>query len=101
MQKTQHSFAKNVKECRTLHSECIVLLRSLKAQNILLRSFCEFLATYETQKNDAFFCKERKRTQRTQRSFAKERKRTQSLRSFEKKACPLPNPRSFFQYIYI
>ena len=37
-------------------SECIVLLRSFKARNILLCSFFEFLATYETQKNDAFFC---------------------------------------------
>ena len=33
-----------------------VLLSSFKACNVLLRSFFEFLATYETQKNDAFFC---------------------------------------------
>ena len=39
-----------------LRCERIVLLRSFKARNILLRSFFEFLATYETQKNDAFFC---------------------------------------------
>ena len=39
-----------------LRSERIVLLRSFKARNVLLRSFFEFLATYETQKNDAFFC---------------------------------------------
>ena len=36
-------------------SECIVLLRSFKERNVLLHSFFEFLATYETQKNDAFF----------------------------------------------
>ena len=35
--------------------ERIVLLRSFKERNVLLRSFFEFLATYETQKNDAFF----------------------------------------------
>ena len=39
-----------------LRSERIVLLRSFKAHNILLRSFFKFLATYETQNNDAFFC---------------------------------------------
>ena len=39
-----------------LRSELIVLLRSFKTRNILLRFFFEFLATYETQKNDAFFC---------------------------------------------
>ena len=32
---------------------------------VLFRSFLEFLATYETQKNITFFSKERKRTQRT------------------------------------
>ena len=32
------------------------LLHSFKAHNVLLHSFFEFLATYETQKNDAFFC---------------------------------------------
>ena len=37
-------------------SERIILLRSFKARNIILHSFFEFLATYETQKNDAFFC---------------------------------------------
>ena len=31
-----------------LHSERIVLLRSFKARNVLLLSFFEFLATYET-----------------------------------------------------
>ena len=45
-----------VGHCVLLHSECIVLLRSFKERNILLHSFFEFLATYETQKNDAFFC---------------------------------------------
>ena len=39
-----------------LRSERIVLLHSFKASNVLLRSFFKFLATYETQKNDAFFC---------------------------------------------
>ena len=37
-------------------SERIVLMLSFKECNVLLRSFFEFLATYETQKNDAFFC---------------------------------------------
>ena len=36
-------------------SERIILLRSFKECNILLRYFFEFLATYETQKNDEFF----------------------------------------------
>ena len=45
-----------VGHCVLLHSERIILLRSFKARNILLHSFFEFLATYETQKNDAFFC---------------------------------------------
>ena len=45
-----------VGHCVLLRSERIVLLRSLKARNILLRSFFEFLATSETQKNDALFC---------------------------------------------
>ena len=39
-----------------LRSERIVILRSFKARNVLLRFFLEFLETYETQKNDAFFC---------------------------------------------
>ena len=39
-----------------LGSERIALLRSFKACNILLRPFFKFLATYETQKNVAFFC---------------------------------------------
>ena len=39
-----------------LRSEHIILLRSFKARNILLHSFFDFLATYETQKNNAFFC---------------------------------------------
>ena len=37
-------------------SERIVLLRSFKERNVLLHSFLEFLATYETQKNNVFFC---------------------------------------------
>ena len=39
----------------TVRSEHIVLLRSFKARNVLLHSFFEFLATYETQKNYGFF----------------------------------------------
>ena len=39
-----------------LRSERIVLLHSFKERNVLLRSFFEFLTTYNTQKNDAFFC---------------------------------------------
>ena len=54
-----------------LHSERIVPLHSFKAHNVLLRSFFEFLATYETQKN----VKERKERnillQRMQPSFGK------------------------------
>ena len=42
--------------CSFLLSERIVLLLSFKARNVVLRSFLEFLANYETQKNDAFFC---------------------------------------------
>ena len=45
--------------------------RSFKEDNILFRSFSEFLAPYETQKDDPFFSKERKRAQWTQRSFLK------------------------------
>ena len=92
----------SVGHCIILRSERIVLLRSFKECNVLFRSFFEFLAPYETQKNDAFFCvlflrtlkniknamffcKERKRMQRTQRSYAKERR---MLRSFEKSPCP-------------
>ena len=37
-------------------SERIVLLGSFKERNVLLRSFFKFLATYETLKNNAFFC---------------------------------------------
>ena len=44
-----------VGHCVFLCSERIVLLHSFKERNILLSSFFEFLAAYETQKNDAFF----------------------------------------------
>ena len=44
-----------VGHCVLLRSERIALLRSFKEHNFLLRSFFEFLATYETQKNDGFF----------------------------------------------
>ena len=52
-------------------SECIVLLRSFKACNVLMRSFFDLLASYETQKNDAFFSVLFLRTQRTPHSFVK------------------------------
>ena len=39
-----------------LRSERIILLPYFKACNVLLHSFFESLTTYETQKNDAFFC---------------------------------------------
>ena len=39
-----------------LRSERIVLFRSFKERNVLLHPFFECLATYDTQKNDAFFC---------------------------------------------
>ena len=38
-----------------LRSERTMLLRSFLDCNVLFHSFFEFLATYETQKNDAFF----------------------------------------------
>ena len=103
--------------CRVGHrvlfrSERSVLFRSFKERNILFCSFFEFLASYETQKNDmffsilflrteknpkntTFFCKERKRMQRKQRSFAKN---ARTFRSFAKERRTV---RSFFQYIYI
>ena len=37
-------------------SERKVLLHSFKERNVLLCFYFEFLATYETQKNDALFC---------------------------------------------
>ena len=45
-----------------LRSECNVLLRSFKECIVLLRSFFKFFASYETQKNIAFFCILLKRT---------------------------------------
>ena len=53
------------------HSFPFRTFHSYKERNVLFRSFFEFLATYETQKNVLFFSKEQKRTQRTQCSFAK------------------------------
>ena len=92
-------------------SERIVLLCSFIESNVLFRSFFEFLATYETQKNAAFFsvlflrteknaksatffCKERKRTQRTFCSFAKNVKERKNVSFFAKEGRTL---RSFFQ----
>ena len=40
-----------------------------KEHSVLFRSFLEFLATYETQKNVTFFYKERKKMQKTFCSF--------------------------------
>ena len=61
------------------HSERSVLSRSFKERNVLFRSFFEFLATYETQKNDAFFSILFLRTEKNAKNatfFCKERKRT-------------------------
>ena len=54
-----------------LHSFPFGTLRSKQELSVLFRSFLEFLATDETQKNVPFFSKERKRLQRMQSSFAK------------------------------
>ena len=57
---TVHSFAQNrsnysrVGHRVLLHSEHIFLLRSFEERNVLLCSFFEFLATYETQKMHSF-----------------------------------------------
>ena len=111
-----------------LRSERMVLALSFKERNILLRSFLKFLATYETQKNNAFFCvlflstlknaknaknatffgKERKRTQRTQHSLAKnviERKEHNVLMQKNAEHCVLlkrthAKPSFFFFNIY-
>ena len=51
-----------------------VLLHSFKERNVLLHSFFEFLATYETPKDRCVLLRsflESKRMQRTQLSFAK------------------------------
>ena len=66
-------------------SKRIVLLHSFKEHNILLRSFLEFLATYKTQKNNAFFSVLFIRTLKNARmflSFAKEHKRKQKVAFF-------------------
>ena len=91
-----------------------------KECSVLFRSFLEFLATYETQKNVTFFSvlfssfwrlMRPKRTQRTLRSFAKNRKerkdhsvllqRTEknarTFSSFAKERENVP----FFFYLYI
>ena len=92
--------------CRVLlHSERIVLLRSFKERNVILHSFFEFLATYETPKeqcvllrsflknakNATFICKERThknaKNAKNATFICKERKRTQANAcSFEKNA---------------
>ena len=63
-----------------LRSERSVLLRSKREHYVLFRSFFEFLATYETQKNVTFFSVLFKRTEKNAKNvtfFLKERKRTQ------------------------
>ena len=57
--------------------------------------------TQKNAKKAIFFCKESKRTQITQHSFAKERKRTQNVAFFWKERMPIPNPHSFFHYIFV
>ena len=76
-------------------SVCYVIFRSKKERSVLIHSFLEFLATYETQKNILFFSKELKRTQRTQRSFAKNRKENVSF------FCKRMQERSVLFSIYI
>ena len=100
-----------------LRSEHKVLLRSCCFQ-VLLRSFFEFLATYETQKNNAFFCilflrtyknaenatffcKERKRMPRTLRSFAKNIKERENFLFFCKRVQKNAEQCVFFLLQYI
>ena len=80
-------------------SERSVLFRSFKECNVLLHSFFEVLAPYETQKNNAFisvlflrteknatfFCKERKRTKRMFHSSAKNVKECENVSFFCKR----------------
>ena len=71
----------------------------LKECSILFRSFFEFLATYETQKNVTFFFStERKRLQRTQHSLTKNVKERENVSLFCKRMQNIP---FYFQYIYI
>ena len=99
-----------------MHSERIVLLRSFKERNVILHSFFEFLATYETPKeqcvllrsflknakNATFICKERirmqrmQRTQRTQRSFAKNAKERKRMHVLLKRMQKNIRERAFF-----
>ena len=63
-------------------SERYVLFRSFKERNILFRSFFEFLATYETQNNDAFFSVLFLRTEKNAKNttfFCKERKERENV----------------------
>ena len=74
-----------VGHCVLSHSERPGLSRSFKERSVLSRSFFEFLATYETQKNVKnvpFFCKERERTQRSSRSFIKNGKERENVPFF-------------------
>ena len=101
--------------CVLFHSERSILSRSFKERNVLFRSFYEILATYETQKNDAFFsvlflrkeknatffCKEWKRTQRTFRSFAKNVKERKNVLFFCKRTQNVAFLFSIYIYRYI
>ena len=51
--------------------------KQFEIKSQFLRSFFEFLTTYETQKNDAFFSVLFLRTEKNAMFFCKERKRTQ------------------------
>ena len=105
--------------CRVGHrilsrSERSGLSRSFKERSILSRSFFEFLATYETQKNGMFFpilfkrtgknvknvpffCKERERMQRSSRSFIKNGTERENVSFF----CKRTRERSLLFSIYI
>ena len=67
-----------VGHCVLLHSERIIILRYFKERNVL---FFELFATYETQKNVAFFSRMRVLLQRTRALF----KRTQKDATFYSK----------------
>ena len=89
---------KKIVQCHRVlsRSERPGLSHSFKERSILSRSFFEFLATYETQKNETFFpvlfkrtgknvkdvpffCKERERMPRSSRSFIKDGKERENV----------------------
>ena len=85
-------------------SERSVLFCSFKEHNILFRSFFEFLATYETLKNDAFFsilflrAEKNPKNAKNATFFCKKSKRMPEWFIFCKRT---QNVAFFFQYIYI